>query len=46
MNRQFDDLMLGSLELFCVAAEQGGFTAAANLAGVTPAAVSLSLIHI
>lgn len=40
MSRQFDDLMLGSLELFCAAAEQGGFTAAANRAGVTPAAVS------
>lgn len=40
MNRQFDDLLLGSLELFCLAAEQEGFTAAAAVAGVTPAAVS------
>jgi DNA-binding transcriptional LysR family regulator len=46
MNRQFDDLMLGSLELFCVAAEQGGFTAAANLAGVTPAAVSRTVARL
>lgn len=40
MSRQFDDLMLGSLELFCAAAELGGFTAAATAMGVTPAAVS------
>jgi len=46
MNRQFDDLMLGSLELFCVAAEQGGFTAAANLAGVTPPAVSRTVARL
>jgi len=46
MNRQFDDLMLGSLELFCVAAEQRGFTAAANLAGVTPAAVSRTVARL
>jgi len=46
MNRQFDDLMLGSLELFCVAAEQGGFTAAANIAGVTPAAVSRTVARL
>ncbi|HSI61195.1 MAG TPA: LysR family transcriptional regulator [Ideonella sp.] len=43
MKRQFDDLMLGSIELFCVAAEQGGFTAAAAITGVTPAAVSRSV---
>jgi len=43
MNRQFDDLMLGSIELFCLAAEQGSFTAAANIASVTPAAVSRSV---
>lgn len=43
MNRQFDDLLLGSIELFCLAAESGSFTAAANLAGVTPAAVSRSV---
>ena len=46
MNRHFDDLMLGSLELFCVAAEQSGFTAAANIAGVTPAAVSRTVARL
>jgi hypothetical protein len=29
MQRQFDDLQLGSIELFCLAAEAGSFTAAA-----------------
>lgn len=43
MHRQFDDLLLGSIELFCLAAEAGSFTAAANTAGVTPAAVSRSI---
>jgi DNA-binding transcriptional LysR family regulator len=40
MQRDFDDIMLGSLELFCLAAETGGFSKAATQAGVTPAAVS------
>lgn len=40
MRRQFDELQLGSLELFCAAAEAGSFTAAAQSTGVTPAAVS------
>ncbi len=43
MSRHFDDLQVGSLELFCLAAELGSFTAAANAAGVTPAAVSRSV---
>ena len=43
MKRQFDDVMLGSIELFCLAAEHQGFTAAAAIAGVTPAAVSRSI---
>jgi DNA-binding transcriptional LysR family regulator len=43
MKRQFDDVMLGSIELFCLAAEHHGFTAAAAVAGVTPAAVSRSI---
>ncbi|MGO4303265.1 MULTISPECIES: LysR family transcriptional regulator [unclassified Cupriavidus] len=43
MKRQFDDLQLGSIELFCLAAELGSFTAAAVAAGVTPAAVSRSV---
>jgi DNA-binding transcriptional LysR family regulator len=41
--RQFDDLLLGSIELFCLAAELASFTAAATAAGVTPAAVSRSV---
>jgi DNA-binding transcriptional LysR family regulator len=43
MKRNFDDVLLGSIELFCLAAELGSFTAAANAAGVTPAAVSRSV---
>ena len=43
MARQFDDVLLGSIELFCLAAEHGGFTAAALAAGVTPTAVSRSI---
>src|SRR5471032_2329357 len=35
MQRYFDDLQLGSIELFCLAAEAGSFTAAALLAGTT-----------
>ncbi len=43
MKRQFDDILLGSIELFCLAAESGSFTTAAAVAGVTPAAVSRSV---
>lgn len=46
MQRQFDDVLLGSIELFCLAAEAGSFTAAANQAGVTPAAVSRSVARL
>lgn len=46
MLRQFDGLELGSIELFCLAAELGGFTAAATAAGVTPAAVSRSVARL
>jgi DNA-binding transcriptional LysR family regulator len=46
MSRQFNDLMLGSLELFCAAAEHGGFTAAATALGVTPAAVSRTVARL
>lgn len=46
MQRRFDDLLVGSLELFCLAAETGGFTAAATAAGVTPAAVSRSVARL
>ena len=43
MKRQFDDVQLGSIELFCLAAETGSFTVAALEAGVTPAAVSRTI---
>ncbi|MCG7325660.1 LysR family transcriptional regulator [Achromobacter sp. ACRQX] len=43
MTRHFDDMQLGSIEMFCLAAELSSFTAAANAAGVTPAAVSRSV---
>lgn len=43
MQRHFDDVQLGSIELFVLAGEQGSFTAAAAVAGVTPAAVSRSI---
>lgn len=33
MSRQFDDLQLGSTELFCLAAELSSFTAAATSGG-------------
>jgi DNA-binding transcriptional LysR family regulator len=43
VKRNFDDLLLGSIELFCLAAELSSFTAAAAAASVTPAAVSRSV---
>ncbi|MDR2308392.1 MAG: LysR family transcriptional regulator [Paucimonas sp.] len=46
MTRHFDDLQLGSLELFCLAADAGSFTEAASQAGVTPAAVSRSVARL
>ncbi len=46
MRRQFGDVMLGSIELFCLAAESGSFTAAAAQAGLTPAAVSRSVARL
>ncbi|QXI45829.1 MULTISPECIES: LysR family transcriptional regulator [Pseudomonas] len=46
MSRHFDDLQLGSLELFCLAAERDSFSAAATEAGVTPAAVSRSVARL
>ncbi|MCP1624980.1 LysR family transcriptional regulator [Pseudomonas nitroreducens] len=46
MTRHFDDLQLGSIELFCLAAETGSFTAAANEAGITPAAVSRTVARL
>ncbi|MGV7207809.1 LysR family transcriptional regulator [Oxalobacteraceae bacterium A2-2] len=46
MKRSFDDIQLGSIELFCLAAELSSFTEAANAAGVTPAAVSRSVLRL
>jgi len=46
MKRNFEEMQLGSIELFCQAAELSSFTAAANLAGVTPAAVSRSIARL
>lgn len=43
MARDFDSVMLGSIELFCLSAELQGFTAAAQAAGLTPPAVSRSV---
>lgn len=43
MSRQFDDVMVGSIELFCLAAELESFTGAATQAGLTPAAVSRAI---
>lgn len=46
MSRRFDDLMLGSLELFCMAAEHESFTIAAQAAGLSPAAVSRTVARL
>lgn len=46
MSRDFDDLSLGSLELLCLTAEQQSFTAAAKVAGLTPAAVSRTIARL
>lgn len=43
MAREFNEVQIGSIELFCLAAEFGSFTVAANKGGVTPAAVSRSV---
>ena len=46
MARRFHDLMLASLELFCLAAEHESFTLAANAAGLSPAAVSRTIARL
>ncbi|NRF68177.1 LysR family transcriptional regulator [Aquincola sp. S2] len=46
MARQFGEVMLGSIELFCLSAELESFTAAARQAGLTPAAVSRSMARL
>ncbi|MED5617689.1 LysR family transcriptional regulator [Ideonella sp. BN130291] len=46
MARTFDPVQLGSIELFCKAADCGSFTAAAEALGLTPAAVSRSIARL
>jgi DNA-binding transcriptional LysR family regulator len=46
MGRNFEDMSLGSIELFCLTAELEGFTAAAHVAGLTPAAVSRTVARL
>jgi DNA-binding transcriptional LysR family regulator len=46
MSRYFDDIKLGSIELFCLTAESGSFTAASTKAGLSPAAVSRSIARL
>lgn len=46
MSRNFEDMNLGSIELFCLTAELEGFTAAAQAAGLTPAAVSRTVARL
>lgn len=46
MSRLFDDMALGSIELFCLTAEHQGFTAAAQVTGLSPAAVSRSVARL
>ncbi|RDK02716.1 LysR family transcriptional regulator [Paraburkholderia lacunae] len=46
MQRQFEDLLLGSIELFCLAAEAESFTVAATAASVMPAAVSRAVARL
>lgn len=43
MPRHFNDLMIGTLELFCCAAKLGSFTHAADSLGISPAAVSKTI---
>lgn len=43
MMRTFETTQVGSIELFCKAAELGGFSAAAEALGLTPASVSRSI---
>ncbi len=46
MEGNLNDVMLGSLELFCLAAELQSCTAAAQAAGLNPAAVSRSVARL
>lgn len=46
MARTLNPVQLGSIELFCKAADLGGFTAAAERLGLTPASVSRSIARL
>lgn len=46
MGRNFEDVSLGSIELFCLTAELQSFTAAAASAGLTPPAVSRTVARL
>jgi DNA-binding transcriptional LysR family regulator len=46
ITRDFNPVQLGSIELFCKAAELGSFTLAAQAMGLTPAAVSRSIARL
>lgn len=46
MFRHYDDLQIGSLELFCLTVEKKSFSAAAVTAGISPAAVSRAISRI
>lgn len=46
MSRHYKDFQLSSIEHFCLTVEKGSFTAAANMLGITPAAVSRSIARL
>ena len=46
MSRHFEPVQLGTIELFCKAAELGSFTAAAEALGLTQGAVSRSIARL
>nr|WED69037.1 LysR substrate-binding domain-containing protein [Pectobacterium colocasium] len=43
MNKSLDDISIGTIGVFCLVAERNGFTQAAKIAGLTPAAVSRAM---
>jgi DNA-binding transcriptional LysR family regulator len=46
MSLLFEDMKIGSIELFCLTAELHSFTAAAHASGLTPPAVSRSIARL
>lgn len=46
MKHHFEEMQIGTLALFCQAAEQLSFSAAANAMGITPAAVSRAVARL